>query len=118
MKVAVVGSGPGGMACADELAKFGYAVTVFESLIRPGGLLVNGIPGFKLEKSVVERRLELLRRRGVKFQCGVTVGRDIRLSILREEFDAVYLAIGAQKPKPLEVPGADLRRRFSRTARF
>ena len=108
MKVAVVGSGPGGMTCADELAKFGYAVTVFESLTRPGGLLVNGIPGFKLEKSVVERRLELLRRRGVKFRCGVRVGRDISLSILRKEFDAVYLAIGAQKPKELEVPGADL----------
>ena len=96
------------MTCADELAKLGYDVTVFESLIRPGGLLVNGIPGFKLEKSVVERRLELLRRRGVKFRCGVRVGRDVPLSILREEFDAVYLAIGAQKPKELEIPGADL----------
>ena len=108
MKVAVVGSGPGGMTCADELAKLGYAVTVFESLDRPGGLLVNGIPGFKLEKSIVERRLELLRNRGVKFRCGVKVGRDIPLPILRQEFDAIYLAIGAQKPKELEIPGADL----------
>jgi glutamate synthase (NADPH/NADH) small chain len=108
MKVAVVGSGPGGMACADELAKLGYAVTVFEAQSRAGGLLVNGIPSFKLEKSVVERRLDLLRRRGVTFRCGVTVGRDVSLSKLRAQFDAVFLAIGAQKPKQLDIPGADL----------
>jgi glutamate synthase (NADPH/NADH) small chain len=108
-KVAVVGSGPGGMACADELSKLGYAVTIFEAQTRPGGLLVNGIPSFKLEKKVVERRFDLLRRRGVAIRCGVTVGRDIPLSSLREEFDAIYLAIGAQKPKELEIPGADLR---------
>ena len=108
-KVAVVGSGPGGMACADELAKLGYAVTIFEAQTRPGGLLVNGIPSFKLEKRIVERRFDLLRRRGVAVRCGVTVGRDISLSSLRENFDAVYLAIGAQKPKELDIPGADLR---------
>ena len=108
-KVAVVGSGPGGMACADELAKLGYAVTIFEAQTRPGGLLVNGIPSFKLEKEVVERRFDLLRRRGVKIECGVTVGRDVPLSSLREEFDAIYLAIGAQKPKELDITGADLR---------
>lgn len=108
-KVAVVGSGPGGMACADQLAKLGYAVTVFESLDRPGGLLVNGIPSFKLEKRIVERRLNLLRRRGVSFRCGVKIGRDLPLSALRAEFDAIYLAIGAQKPKALGIPGSDLR---------
>ena len=108
-KAAVVGSGPGGMACADELAKLGYAVTIFESQARPGGLLVNGIPSFKLEKNIVERRFDLLRRRGVTVRCGVTVGHDISLSTLRKEFDAVYLAIGAQKPKELDIPGADLR---------
>jgi glutamate synthase (NADPH) small chain len=107
-KVAVVGSGPGGMACADELAKLGYAVTIFEAQTRPGGLLVNGIPSFKLEKEIVERRLDLLRRRGVTIRCGVTVGCDVPLSMLRQQFDAVYLAIGAQKPKPLDIPGADL----------
>ena len=109
LKVAIVGSGPGGIACADELAKRGYAVTVFEAQSRPGGLLVNGIPSFKLEKSIVERRLDLLRKRDVTFRCGVKVGRDISLSSLREQFDAVYLAIGAQKPKELKIPGADLR---------
>jgi glutamate synthase (NADPH/NADH) small chain len=108
-KVAVVGSGPGGMACADELSKLGYAVTIFEAQTRPGGLLVNGIPSFKLEKRIVDRRFDLLRRRGVVVRCGVTVGRDIALSSLREEFDVVYLAIGAQKPKELNIPGADLR---------
>jgi glutamate synthase (NADPH/NADH) small chain len=106
--VAVVGSGPGGMACADELAKLGYAVTIFEAQTRPGGLLVNGIPSFKLEKRIVERRFDLLRQRGVAIRCGVTVGRDIPLSSLRENFDAVYLAIGAQKPKELDIPGANL----------
>lgn len=107
-KIAVVGSGPGGMACADELAKLGYAVTIFEAQTRPGGLLVNGIPSFKLEKSIVERRFDLLRRRGVTVRCGVTIGRDVSLSMLRKQFDAVYLAIGAQKPKELDIPGADL----------
>ena len=107
-KVAIVGSGPGGMACADELVMRGYDVTIFEAMTRPGGLLVNGIPGFKLEKRVVERRLDLLQRRGVKFRCEVKVGRDVSLSSLREEFDAIYLAIGAQKPKELDVPGANL----------
>ncbi len=105
---AVVGSGPGGMACADELAKLGYAVTLFESQSRAGGLLVNGIPSFKLDKSVVERRFDLLRQLGVKLRCDVTVGRDVSLQTLRAQFDAVYLAIGAQKPKALGIPGADL----------
>jgi glutamate synthase (NADPH/NADH) small chain len=108
LKVAVVGSGPGGMTCADELAKLGYSVTIFESQNRPGGLLVNGIPSFKLEKHIVERRLDLLRRRGVIFRCGVKVGREIALAELRAQFDAVFLAIGAQKPKPLDIPGAQL----------
>jgi len=107
--VAVVGSGPGGITCADELAKRGYAVTIFEAQSRAGGLLVNGIPSFKLEKTVVERRLDLLRRRGVEIRCGVKIGRDISLSMLRRQFDAVYLAIGAQKPKELDIPGAELR---------
>ena len=108
LAVAVVGSGPGGMACADELAKLGYAVTIFDAQSRAGGLLVNGIPAFKLDKSIVARRLKLLRERGVTFRLGVTVGRDISLAALRAKFDAVYLAFGAQKPKPLELPGAEL----------
>jgi glutamate synthase (NADPH/NADH) small chain len=107
-RVAVIGSGPGGMACADELAKLGYAVTVFESQLLPGGLLMNGIPSFKLEKSVVERRINLLRQRGVEFQLGVTVGKDVSLNDLLTKFAAVFLGIGAQKPKELDIPGAEL----------
>jgi len=108
LKVAVIGSGPGGIAAADELAKLGYAVTVYESLLVPGGLLVNGIPAFKLEKEIVERRIDLLCKRGVKFQLGVRVGWDISLTQLRQQFHAVFLAVGAQKPKALDLPGAKL----------
>jgi glutamate synthase (NADPH/NADH) small chain len=107
-KVAIVGSGPGGLACADELARLGYGVTVFESQLIPGGLLVNGIPAFKLEKHLVERRIQLLVRRGVEFRLGVRVGWDVSLAGLTQNFDAVFLGVGAQKPKPLDVPGAEL----------
>ena len=107
-RVAVVGSGPGGLACADELARLGYAVTIFEALLTPGGLLVNGIPAFKLEKSVVERRIDLLAKSGVIFRLGVHVGRDVTLAALRRDFAAVFVAVGAQQAKPLDVPGAGL----------
>jgi len=106
-RVAVIGSGPGGIACADELAKAGCAVTVFESQLIPGGLLVNGIPAFKLEKRIVERRVDMLTRRGVEFKLGVRVGWDITLDNLREKYDAVFLGVGAQKPKALDIPGAE-----------
>ncbi len=107
-RVAIVGSGPGGIAGADELARLGYAVTVFESLPVPGGLLVNGIPAFKLEKHLVARRIELLRRRGVEFRLGVRVGWDVTLRELLHDYSAVFLACGAQRPKPLDLPGANL----------
>ncbi len=108
-KVAVVGAGPGGLACADELAKLGYAVTVFEALDSAGGLLVYGIPSFKLDKTVVARRVDVLYRRGVEFRGHSRLGGDFSLADLQKEFDAVFLGIGAQKPKPLDVPGADLK---------
>ena len=108
-KVAVIGSGPGGLACADELARLGYGVTIFEAQAIPGGLLVNGIPAFKLEKHIVDRRIDLLARHGVEFRLGVRVGWDISLAGLRDKYDAVFLGIGAQKPKPLDLPGTDLR---------
>jgi glutamate synthase (NADPH/NADH) small chain len=105
---AVIGSGPGGLACADELAKVGYAVTVFESQLLPGGLLMNGIPAFKLEKSIVDRRVDVLRQRGVQFKLGVTVGKEIGLEELLTDFNAVFLGVGAQKAKPLDIAGAEL----------
>lgn len=106
-RAAVIGSGPGGLACADELAKLGYAVTVFESQLIPGGLLVNGIPAFKLEKGIVERRIDVLAKRGVVFRLGTEVGRDVSFADLRERHDAIFLGFGAQKPKGADVPGSD-----------
>jgi glutamate synthase (NADPH/NADH) small chain len=107
-RVAVVGGGPGGMACADELAKLGYSVTIFESMRIPGGLLVNGIPSFKIEKHIVDRRVQLLKKLGIQIRTGVALGRDVSLTQLREEFDAVFIGFGAQEPKLVDVPGADL----------
>jgi len=106
-RVAVVGSNPGGLACADELARRGYAVTIFDTELLPGGLQIHGLPAFKLEKSVAQRRIDLLRWRGVKFCMGVTFDRDLTLATLQADFDAVFLALGARKARPLAVPGAD-----------
>jgi glutamate synthase (NADPH/NADH) small chain len=108
-RAAVLGSGPGGLACADELAKLGYTVTVFEAQGLPGGLLVNGIPAFKLEKTVVGRRVDLLKKRGVEFRLGVRVGRDVTLNELLADFDGVFLGFGALQAKGLDIPGADLK---------
>jgi len=109
LRVAVIGSGPGGLACADELTKLGYAVTIFESQQLPGGLLMNGILAFKLEKSVVERRANILKQEGVEFKMGVTVGKDIGLAELLRDFNAVFLGVGAQQAKKLDIPGAELK---------
>jgi glutamate synthase (NADPH/NADH) small chain len=108
LSAAVIGAGPGGLACADELAKRGFAVTVFESQALPGGLLMGGIPAFKLEKSIVLRRVEVLKQRGVEFRMNVNVGRDVSLAELLAKFNAVFLGVGAQKSKVLDVPGAEL----------
>ena len=108
-KVAIVGSGPGGLSCADELVRAGYDVTIFEAQMIPGGLLVNGIPAFKLDKSIVERRIDLLKKRGVKFRLGVEIGKDLSLDQLRRDHDGVFLSFGAQKPKALDLPGAELK---------
>ncbi len=107
-KVAIIGSGPSGLSCADELIQRGYAVTILESSLIPGGLLVNGIPAFKLEKHLVERRVALLAKRGVQFKLGIKVGWDITLAKLREDYDAVFLAFGAQHSKTLDIPGGNL----------
>jgi len=108
-RVAVVGSGPAGLACAEELVRRGYAVTVYEAAARPGGLLRYGIPGFKLEKSVVDRRIDYLSRLGVQFICATKVGEDITLEeLLQGGFQAVFLATGATVPKHPQMPGMEL----------
>jgi glutamate synthase (NADPH/NADH) small chain len=108
-KVAVIGSGPAGLACADDLAKLGYGVTVFDLSLLPGGLLVNGVPAFKLERSIIQRRVEILQKRGVHFRLGVRLNEDVTLSQLRAEFDAVFLGFDSRAARPFNVPGADLR---------
>ena len=109
-RVAVVGSGPAGLACADELAKRGYAVIVLEAQPVLGGLLATGFPGFKLEPAVLERRLDLLRQRGVQFKTGTTLGRQLSLEDLYADYDAVFLGMGAQRPRLPGLPGATLDR--------
>jgi glutamate synthase (NADPH/NADH) small chain len=107
-KVAVVGSGPAGLAAAAQLNRAGHTVTVFEKADRIGGLLRYGIPEFKLEKRVLDRRLALLADEGVVFRAGVHVGVDIPAGDLRRDFDAVLLAGGAGRPRDLQVPGRQL----------
>lgn len=108
-RVAVIGSGPGGLACADRLSKRGYTVTVFDWRLEPGGLLVSGTPAFRLERSIVNRRIELLQKRGVVFRLGVPLGEGLTLRELQAGFDAIYLAFGARKPRELEAPGRHLK---------
>lgn len=108
-KVAVVGSGPAGLTAAQQLRYAGHDVTVYERDDRPGGLLQYGIPDFKLGKGIVERRLELLRAEGIEFECGVSVGDDISARYLLNSYDAIVLAVGAQEPRELPIPGRDLR---------
>ncbi len=108
-RVAVVGSGPAGLACAEELVRRGHHVTVYEAQPRPGGLLRYGIPGFKLDPSVVERRAEYLERLGVEFICGTRVGDDVTLEeLLGGGFHAVFLGTGATVPKRPAMPGMEL----------
>ena len=108
-KIAVIGAGPAGMSCAYYLANKGYPVTVFDRNPVPGGMLVLGIPSFRLEKDVLNAEIDILREMGVEFKCGVEVGKDVTIQQLRDEgYKGFYLAIGAQKSSPLNVKGDDL----------
>ena len=108
-KVAVIGSGPSGLAAAAQLNRAGHTVTVFEKSDRAGGLLRYGIPEFKMEKRVLDRRLDLMRAEGVVFRPGMNVGEDVTAEDLRRDFDAILLAGGAGNPRDLTVPGRDLK---------
>lgn len=107
-KIAVVGAGPAGLAAAAQLNKAGHFVTVFERDLQPGGLLRYGIPDFKLEKWVVERRIEVMKQEGVEFRCGVNAGVDVSAKELQEQFDAILLTGGATIPRDLPIPGRNL----------
>ena len=108
-KVAVIGSGPSGLAAAAQLNRAGHTVTVFEKSDRAGGLLRYGIPEFKMEKRVLDRRLDLMRAEGVVFRPGMNVGEDVTAEDLRRDFDAILLAGGAGNPRDLTVPGRELK---------
>jgi glutamate synthase (NADPH) small chain len=107
-KIAVVGSGPAGMAAAQQLARVGHGVTLFERDDRIGGLLTYGIPDFKMEKSLVERRVQQMTAEGVTFKTSVDVGVDVTAEDLRRDFDAIVLSIGSRMPRDLPIPGREL----------
>jgi glutamate synthase (NADPH/NADH) small chain len=112
-KVAVVGSGPGGLTAAGELVRFGHQVTVFEALHKPGGVLVYGIPEFRLPKKIVEAEVSRLVKAGVKIVCNTVIGRTYTLQELRDQFDAVFIANGAGLPVFMNVPGENLKGVYS-----
>ena len=106
--VGIIGAGPAGLAAADQLRRKGYQVTVYDRYDRVGGLLIYGIPGFKLEKEVVTRRAELLEKSGISFVLNCQIGTDISFDELRDKHDAVLIATGVYKARDLKLPGAGL----------
>ena len=110
--IGIIGAGPAGLACAEELRKFGFQVTVYDRYDRPGGLLIYGIPNFKLEKFVVERRTKLLKQGGIKFVQNFEVGSDKDLLELKKNHDAILIATGVYKNREVDVPGNNLKNIF------
>ena len=110
--IGVIGAGPAGMACAEELRKVGYQVTIYDRYDRPGGLLIYGIPNFKLEKFVVERRTKLLKESGIKFVQNFEVGSNKNLHELKAQHDAILISTGVYKAREIEIPGKDLKNIF------
>ena len=106
--VGIIGSGPAGLACGEQLRKKGYKVTIYDRYDRAGGILIYGIPGFKLEKHVVQRRIKLLEESGIKFVLNFEVGKDSSLTELREKHDAILIATGVYKAREVNLPGNDL----------
>ena len=110
--VGIIGAGPAGMACAEELRKSGYQVTIYDRYDRPGGLLIYGIPNFKLEKFVVERRTNLLKKSGIKFVQNFEVGKDKSLYQLKENHDAILISTGVYKAREINIKGHELKNIF------
>ena len=110
--VGIIGAGPAGLACAEQLRKQGYQVTIYDRYDRSGGLLIYGIPNFKLEKYVVERRTKLLEESGIKFVQNFEAGKDSSLDQLREKHDAILIASGVYKPREIEISGSNLENIF------
>ena len=108
LSAGIIGAGPVGLAAADVLRRKGYQVTVYDRYDRVGGLLIYGIPGFKLEKDVVLRRAELLSAGGINFVLNCEIGRDVSFSELREKHDAILIATGVYKARDIQVPGISL----------
>ena len=110
--IGIIGAGPAGLSCAEELRKKGYQITIYDRYDRPGGLLIYGIPNFKLEKYVVERRTKLLKESGIKFIQNFEVGKKIKLDELRKKHDAILIATGVYKAREINLPGNDLKNIF------
>ena len=106
--IGIIGSGPAGLACAEQLRKKGYKITVYDRYDRAGGLLIYGIPNFKLEKEVVERRIKLLKDGGINFKLNFEVGKDATLDELKKNHDAILIATGVYKPREIDIKGSDL----------
>ncbi len=110
--IGIIGAGPAGLACAEQLRKDGYKVTIYDRYDRPGGLLIYGIPNFKLEKFIVERRTNLLKKGGIKFVQNFEVGKDSTLEELRKKHDAILIATGVYKSREIDIPGSRLKNIF------
>ena len=110
--IGIIGSGPAGLACAEQLRKKGYQITIYDRYDRAGGLLIYGIPNFKLEKDVVERRIKLLKDGGIKFKLNFEVGKDATLDELKKSHDAILIATGVYKPREIDIKGSDLNNIF------
>jgi len=110
--IGIVGAGPAGLACAEELRKLGYKVTIYDRYDRAGGLLIYGIPNFKLEKFVVERRTKLLKESGIEFKQNIEIGKNLSLEELKKRHDAILIATGVYKPKEINLEGHNLKNIF------
>ena len=110
--VGIIGAGPAGLACAEELRKVGYKITIYDRYDRAGGLLIYGIPNFKLEKFVVERRMKMLKESGIEFKQNIEIGKDILFEELKNKHDAILIATGVYKPREINLPGSNLKNIF------